>query len=158
MFQSISIWNSSVFEICCMKDWIYLWISLCLYMFGVVTGPHTKFHCCIECCMIEILQGMENWFGSVIFPFVLYQRLRPSNLLDLPYNLKLFTLLFLSFIHIYFEGHVLWMQSKNMVTDLFTYCVILLMTLCKWHFTCQEQISLLCFFDYVAFKSCCCSE
>jgi len=29
-------------------------------MFGVVTGQHTKFHCCIECCMIEILQGMEN--------------------------------------------------------------------------------------------------
>ena len=57
-------------------------------------------------------------------------RLRPSNLLDLPYNLKLFTILFLSFTQIYSEGHVLWMQSKNMVTDLFIYCVILFMTLC----------------------------
>jgi hypothetical protein len=51
---------------------IYLWISLCLYMFGVVTGQNTMCVCCSECCMIEILHGMENWFGSMVFPFVLY--------------------------------------------------------------------------------------
>lgn len=73
--------------------------------------------------------GKLIWVSNISLCFIslrLMLQLRPSNLLDLPDNLKLFTMLFLSFTQIYFEGHVLWMQSKNMVTDMFTYCVFFL--------------------------------
>jgi len=33
-------------------------------MFGVVIGQNRKFLCCSECCMIEILQGMEIDLGQ----------------------------------------------------------------------------------------------
>jgi hypothetical protein len=64
----------------------------------------------------------------ISLPLILW--FRPSNLLDLRYNFKIVHYVVSQFYTDLFWGHVLWMQSENMVTDLFTYCVILFMTLC----------------------------
>jgi hypothetical protein len=77
--------------------------------------------------------GKLIWVSNISLCFIslpLMLRLRPTNLLDLSYNLKLFTLLFLSFIQIYFGGMCCGCSLKTWLLILFTYCVILFMTPC----------------------------
>lgn len=152
MVQNLSVWNSSVFEICCMKD-----LNLFMNKFMPIhvwccKWPDQKFSLLQWVLYDRDFTGYGKliWVSNISLCFIslrLMLQLRPSNLLDLPDNLKLFTMLFLSFTQSYFEGHVLWMQSKNMVTDMFTYCVFFLWHYVKWkwYFMCQKQISLLRF-------------